>query len=1239
MSIDTGTLKLTDVLDLEYLQQLQDGFAEATRITSVIVDPEGQRITEPSNWDGICPLYYDSEAGFPVCREKTRSLVASSRETGQPAIADCHHEGLCTASVPIIVEGMFLGSWIFGQLRIGASSQDITGRTTIDLGLPAEAIENKLAELPQYPDGMFERLIEIVNTITASMANLGKKKMELEQRDKELLQITRQLESRDRFLTKYIEASADAMYISDYDTGEILIANKALSRLVERNKDDIVGLSCKELIGTTIDGFCQLCPHQRLFDGNSEPTGPQTRVFFFQRQGLWLRVTYRAISWEASRRAQMVTIEDVTEEQSMRGQLEKLAYFDNLTGLPNTNKLAMDFRNHVRTYGSPHSFVICFDLSSLRLFSDAYGKETGDEMLKTIAAWFQTSRFASEGVFLLNGYEFCMVLNRDVEFSHAQSAARKIRCRFDQPWRVSVDDRDISYVCDISVAILHIPADTRRFEDVQSLVSRTLGSARKTTSGIYVYDESMDRENHEHIKLVMSLKECVNRDMQGFSVNYQPIVKLSTGLWTGVEALCRWVRPGGEPVSPLVFIHEAESLGLINELGFWVLDTAVRQAKEVGLDAVDDFFLSVNISPIQMMDGAFADTVAGILAKYEYPGSKLNLEITESARMSFGNFTMSMISQLRAMEVRMALDDFGTGYSSFSNLKNLPVDFLKTEREFVLGIEDDTYMQYFFYIMAEIAHASKMKLIAEGIETVEQLKIVKNNGADYIQGYFFSKPLTVVQLKEKFERFIIPDHSYIPDTADVVNIRKWLSGKSAYELTPALFNLMNRCMQVMLSETDVLQAFQNIFEIVGDHFGVSRAFAFVQDEKEGFYSNMYEWCARHVAPQKHLLQKIPLFQSTPSLLETFRDDGMLIVASMEDFTPDMQAALQSQDVMSVAAIPMWDEANLLGFVGFDNTTPHAWSPEEIVMLWNLAILMSNTLKREKLKLEVVEKKSILDTVMQSHGLNAYVTDPETDEILWLNESIRDAYNLGPADVIGAKCYEVLADRADRCPQCKIAELQKNPQAGPLRHEVRNLVTDRDIISHCSLIQWAGNKKAYIHYSMDVTDQRNTEKQLQYLASTDMMTGACNRTAIIGKMQELLRNAQENDEVLAICFLNVNGLKHINGKYGHDVGDQVIFHTVQALRGCIQSRDVIGRILSDDFIVLMPECTRGLAKVRMLQARSELAKMELLSGGEQVSFSFGVADNTEKPYDDSAAYYNALLSLAEGRMKDQKNAAR
>lgn len=928
-------VRLTDLLDLKYLQQLQDSFASFAQITTAIVAPDGSSITRASNWHGLCALFRDSAGGSEACLAKIRELLARGSATGEPEFSECPHGGTLIAAMPIIVDDLFLGSWVFSQMRVQEPPEGTLKRAAAKAGLCEKEVGAAFESLPAMTSADFARTFIFMRTLSGTLNELSQKNLEMALRDKQLSRIAEKLTFRDRMLTQFVHNSSSAMYISDFATGEILMVNQALGDLVRMPVEEIPGRPCHKVLGTALRGFCGQCPRRSLLDDSGQPVEAVTFDYHCQHLNLWLQRTHQAFTWHKGRLIHMAEIEDTTHKHAMREQLESMAFHHRRTGLPNANKLAHDFTEDLSINKKLERFMVCLDLSSLRLFCDAYGATACDKLLKAITAWLLAEDFGMSGLYHLSGYEFCLLL-RNADATQAEAAAAKISTNFETPWQVNISGHEISYLCGVSVGILHIPPDLTAYSSLMDLIGRIFRCAEKNT-GIFVYDEEADRKNRERIRLILELKDCVDNGMKGFSLQFQPIAQLSSGTWKGLEALCRWKMADGSPVSPVVFIYEAERLGLINIIGAWVLENAVRQAKELGLDAIEGFFMSVNISPIQMMDETFADTVAGTLKRHDYPGSRLNLEVTESERMTFNNFTVSIIEKLRSMDIRMALDDFGTGYSSFNNLKHLPVDFLKTEREFILGIEDDAYMQYFFFLMSELAHINKMKLIAEGVETPEQLAIVKNNGADYIQGYLFSKPLSAAELHNERERFHRRDQRHVPKTADVINIRQWLSGKSAYELTPSLFNIMNQCAQIMLAGAGVSDALQRIFDMIGRHLGVSRVFAFTKDQ-EGRFSNRYEWCAEGAAPHHHLLQRVPLRRQMPSLFRAFKKDGMVIASNLSELADDMRSVLAKQDVSALALLPLWQDGRLVGFVGFDNTAPHEWAPEEVFMLWNLSLL-------------------------------------------------------------------------------------------------------------------------------------------------------------------------------------------------------------------------------------------------------------------------------------------------------------
>lgn len=1203
---------LTDILDKRCLQKLQDAFTSVSGLSLALVDASGNALTRPGRPDTCCcGLPRGPEKDPSHCRAHVKAALERARQDQEPRVGACPHTGRHFIMAPIMMGGVLLGCWTAALAPRGAA--------------PGGGSAGAAAEPPRKDD--LAPFIPALQELADAVAMLVKQTFALAAKERQARGAIEQLEVRDTFLTNLLNACRDAMYICDFYTGDILMTNEGYSRQIGKSEGELIGKKCWNVNGPSELSFCPFCPRDRLLDEHRRPAEACTREFYNEKLQLWLRCTHRALIWSGERLAHMVTQQDITQEHAFLEQLEHLAYYDRRTELPNSQALARAIKETWNRKGEPERHLICFDLSSLQLFIDAYGRENGDNMLRTIIAWLRSEDFGDSSLYHLYGYRFCLVLRGQGEAA-SLPAAERIRGRFEKPWTVGINGHALSYICDTAVSILRLPFHSiANADEAMALVRRTLDHARRN-KGIFVYDDETDRAARERIQLNMHLKTCVELGMHGFSICFHPIVAVDSGLWKGLEALCRWSRPGFGPVPPTLFIREAERLGLISLIGDWMLEHAVRHCKELGLDQLSGFFLSVNVSPAQMMDEDFANRVAAVLARHSFPGSKLNLEVTESAEMSFSTFTLSVINKLRGLGVSLALDDFGTGYSSFNNLKHLPVNFLKTERDFIQGIEDDSYMKYFFFIMAEIAHANGMKLIAEGIETRDQLNIVKNNGADYIQGYFFSRPLPAGELTNHIASFHAPVH-YFPLRSEVIDIKQWLNGKNAYEVTPHLFKLLNHCMQILLLNSNTPAAFQEVLEAAGEHFGVSRAFAFIRIAGN-IYSNLYEWCAKGSAPHKHFLQNIDVRKNTLSLLEALHNAGMIVASDISKLPPDIYGELSPLDIRAVALVPIWDEAGLEGFVGFDRPDYHDWSPEELVMLWNLAMIMSGALKRVKLQNEVEEKSTVLSSVFRHTGLCAYVSDLDTYEILWANDAMR-ALHPAASFQPGRACYTTLYGREAPCPECNIDILAASPDPTQMVREVYDESLQRTLLIYESLIPWAGGKRAHIAYALDITDRKKTEKQILYLASTDLQTGVNNKAAIMVQLRSLVKQAESGGEHFSMAFLNINNTGRINSAHGYETGDQVFLYVVKAVRGSIRSRDSIGRLGGDEFLVLLPGCSKATARVRMLEAKNALAQIQALPDGDAISFCYGLVENTEAPGTDAAG----LVAIAGKRLREQK----
>ncbi|MGD9559041.1 MAG: EAL domain-containing protein [Oscillospiraceae bacterium] len=603
-----------------------------------------------------------------------------------------------------------------------------------------------------------------------------------------------------------------------------------------------------------------------------------------------------------------------------------------LQALPDVEQLKRDLEDHYSRADT--AGFLCYDITSLRKVNHVYGRRAGDALLAAAARWVQG--FSGAHLYRVDGDSFCLMFPNS-SAAGIQHYAHVLDARFEGMWHLQDGDVQHNVYAQAAVAVL-CALPRPNFDELPDLFERALEVSRRDRQ-IAIFSEAYDHMMLEHIRLQMELKTCVFSDMQGFSVHYQPVADPILGTWRGLEALCRWSGPTIGPVPPSLFIPEMEEMGLIHPLGYWVLDTALETCKALQLDRIDSFSLSVNTSAMQLTKPTYARTVLEILAKHRYPCEKLVLEITESTQFTFNETVLAAIDMLRRQGVKFALDDFGTGYSGFSNLKNLPADYLKTDQAFIDNIENDGYLQYFYFIMSETVHAGGMQLVAEGVETCEQLRSVVKNGADLVQGYLFGHAIDRFTLEKEIGHFSQPLAWFSGWSNGMADFQQWLSSQEAYKITPALFRLQSRCIQTMLDAKCLEDAVNQVLETVGTHFRLSRVYVFLRDEGL-IFDNRYEWCARGIEPQMHLFQKVD--GALDGFYEALCESEMLIATNAQQLPGNLHerlaAARQPGSVQSMAVMPMKRQGEIVGFVGFDDNNERDWMPEELIMLHNLCLL-------------------------------------------------------------------------------------------------------------------------------------------------------------------------------------------------------------------------------------------------------------------------------------------------------------
>ncbi len=455
------------------------------------------------------------------------------------------------------------------------------------------------------------------------------------------------------------------------------------------------------------------------------------------------------------------TLQDVTERKQAEERIRYLAYYDELTALPNrtcfkehleqTLKVA---RHHKRIAG-----VLILDLDDFKRINETFGHAAGDHLLKEVSE--RLSKFvrmddvisrpgcedSESSVSRFGGDEFTLLLTEIRREEDAGRVAERILQVLSEPFRLNGQD----LVVTASAGIALFPHDG---EDIDTLLKNAdtamYHAKRRGRNNCEFYTHSMNAASFERLSLENDLRKALEGEQ--FLVHYQPILDINTRKLTGMEALLRWNHPDRGMVSPGDFIPLAEETGMIVPIGEWVLRAACTQNRawqEAGFEAVS---VSVNLSHRQFEDPKLYEAIANGVNASGLAPHYLVLELTESTTMKNAETTIASLNKFKQMGIRLSVDDFGTGYSSLGCLRRFPLDVLKVDRSFVREITTNTDQTEITKAIIALARTLRLKVIAEGVETEEQLLFLRALGCDAVQGFLFSPPVAA----DAFARFLTP---------------------------------------------------------------------------------------------------------------------------------------------------------------------------------------------------------------------------------------------------------------------------------------------------------------------------------------------------------------------------------------------------------------------------------------------------------------------------------------------------
>ena len=731
---------IADIINIDYLQTVQNNLSALANITVVLVDSSGEFLSAPTNLCAFCAKIQKITTGEKTCHDLHFQMLEAKQNNLEHSIITCTNSGLKTASVPIFLGPRCLGSWLIGQIRTPNTDINIAKATARKIGFSEKDIENEIDLIPIISEEKLDIIIDFLKNITFAFTEIIESNITLNQKNSELSKLTKKLDSSVQTFKEFIDNTDLGAYLSDFYTGELIMFNSTYSNFLANTT--INNCNFKNL-----EELYPFPSKSKLLNENGTSSVSYEREQYNEILDIWLCLNSHAFYWVDGRLAIMTTFLDITQQKKETERIKHLAYHDHHLGIPNDMKLNLDLEEKM----SPDSYIICLNVKGLKEINGVYGREVGDNLLHNIISQIQILLDGKYNIYRIINNDFAILIENSTK-EKAMSIATAIYNRFESHWVVDINELSHKLFSSVHIGTFKINDPMQSRSALINAIEKVLLFARRETRPIF-FDAAMDEEYMKHTRLVVSLKSCVLNNMEGFSLNYQPVVHSNTGKWADVEALCRWESPELGIVPPDVFIEKAEQIGIIDLIGDWVLEKAISQTKAFGLDKIPDFSLSVNISPLQLSNRRLLPKILELLKKYDYPASKLNLEITESAEVHFDEFTMQILNSIRNAGISLSLDDFGIGYATFSSLKNLPVNVLKIDRSFIKGIENDEYIQRTMQVIVEFAHSVGLTVTVEGVETLEQYEIVNKNGVSLVQGFYFSKPLSVEALVEHIKNF------------------------------------------------------------------------------------------------------------------------------------------------------------------------------------------------------------------------------------------------------------------------------------------------------------------------------------------------------------------------------------------------------------------------------------------------------------------------------------------------------
>jgi diguanylate cyclase (GGDEF)-like protein/PAS domain S-box-containing protein len=550
--------------------------------------------------------------------------------------------------------------------------------------------------------------------------------------------LSRELENAKKFLELVVDNIPVSLIVERVSDGSYLLANRSAEAIMNRRREEVTGLTARDIFhpkeAKLIIARDEAAIKKRGMISEEHPIST--------KDGLRLFLTRRATVVDEAGQPQYLikTHEDVTDRRQTESRMAHMAYHDGLTDLPNRTAFLQALAQMIEACaGTDEEFaVLCVDLDGLKEVNDVFGHATGDKLLIEVARRIQ--QVARGGVVArLSGDEFGLIIDGkqpEAGMLLAEQLAEVLGKEF------MIDGKVVRTGVTTGISVF-----PHNGNDAASLLANS-GAAlfrakAKSRGSITLYEPEMDQQMRDRRVLHQDISVAVKNGE--LTLYFQPLARscgsVAESEIIGFEALVRWVHPVRGFISPGDFIPLAEESGLIVEIGEWILREACREAASW----TKPLQIAVNLSPAQFMHGDLVGLVHSILLETGLAPSRLELEITEGVLIEDFDRGLALLRRLKALGVRVSMDDFGSGYSSLSYLQAFPFDKIKIDRAFVMNLGRNPQSAAIVRAVIDLGHGMEMSIVAEGVETAEQLSFLANEGCDAVQGYLLGKPLPIAQ--------------------------------------------------------------------------------------------------------------------------------------------------------------------------------------------------------------------------------------------------------------------------------------------------------------------------------------------------------------------------------------------------------------------------------------------------------------------------------------------------------------